>query len=98
MIQRIWAAALFIIGLTIFALAVIFAYTPEAHAVTPLCEARGQAHIDRHGGLWKDSADHVARGELPTCDPNPEASEAKADNTNPSDEKKSRYCRKHWYC
>ncbi|AXH48849.1 membrane protein [Mycobacterium phage Steamy] len=76
------------------AVAIIVLASPPAHA-GPLCEARGQTHIDRHGGLAKDSADHIARGELPTCDPNPEA---KSDNSSGYDDKKSRYCRKKWYC
>ncbi|UJD20917.1 hypothetical protein SEA_ZIMMER_79 [Mycobacterium phage Zimmer] len=72
----------------------VLAGAPAAHA-GPLCEARGQAHIDKHGGLLKDSADHVARGERPTCDPNPESSQ---DDSSHDDGGKSRHCRKHWYC
>ena len=68
-----------------------------------LCEVRSDAHIAKYGGLAKDSAEHIARGELPTCDPNPpqEAQSHQAESSQyDSDEpgKKSRYCRKKWYC
>lgn len=33
-----------------------------------MCEVRSIAHTAEHGGLWADSAWHVARGELPTCE------------------------------
>jgi hypothetical protein len=61
-----------------------------------LCEHRSAAHIAKYGGLKKDSAEHVAKGELPTCDPNPKASESKRDNDKHDD--KSRYCKRKWYC
>ncbi|QLF84465.1 hypothetical protein SEA_TOPANGA_73 [Mycobacterium phage Topanga] len=68
----------------------------------PLCEHRGAAHVERYGGLAKDSADHIARGELPTCDPYAEQSrERKASHDNDNDrdrDRKSRFCRKHWFC
>jgi len=67
----------------------------------PLCEHRSKAHIEKYGGLAKDSAEHIARGELPTCDPDPEPDkprEAKRGNDDHKDDGKSRYCRKHWYC
>ncbi|AFQ97389.1 site-specific recombination directionality factor RDF [Mycobacterium phage Rebeuca] len=70
-------------------------------SAAPLCEHRGAAHVERYGGLAKDSADHIARGELPTCDPYAEQSrEPKArDNDNDRDrDRKSRFCRKHWFC
>lgn len=35
-----------------------------------LCEVRGPAHYEQHGGLKADSAWHVAHGERPTCDSN----------------------------
>ncbi|USL89210.1 hypothetical protein SEA_POOMPHA_80 [Mycobacterium phage Poompha] len=75
---------------------------PEASA-GPACEARGAAHVERYGGLAKDSADHIARGELPTCDPYADQSrERKAshdDDDNDRDrDRKSRFCRKHWFC
>ncbi|AFU20704.1 hypothetical protein SEA_CHUPACABRA_80 [Mycobacterium phage Chupacabra] len=75
--------------------------TPEASA-GPACEARGAAHVERYGGLAKDSADHIARGELPTCDPYAEQQrepERKASHDNDRDrDRKSRFCRKHWFC
>ncbi|QXN73921.1 membrane protein [Mycobacterium phage Eaglepride] len=68
----------------------------------PLCEHRGIAHVERYGGLAKDSADHIARGELPTCDPYAEQSrETKASHDDDNDrdrDRKSRFCRKRWWC
>jgi len=99
-IQRIWASFLFVVGLVIFALAVITAYSPEAKA--SICEHRSTAHGMEHGGTKFDSDWHVAHGDLPTCDAERQAlsqpEPAIQDNNKPSDEDKSRYCRKHWYC
>lgn len=80
----IWAA--------IISAAVALASKSDA---APLCEVRSSAHIAEYGGLWKDSAEHVARGELPTCDPNPDAAQQGGGQ---EEDTKSRYCRKHWYC
>lgn len=68
----------------------------EAHSapLTPTCEVRSAAHSAEHGGLAADSAWHVAHGQLPTC----EGSDPEHHEDNDSDESKSRYCRKHWYC
>jgi len=61
-----------------------------------LCEVRSEAHYEKHGGLVADSAWHVSRGELPTCQPS-ERQEASRDKSEDGD-KKSRYCRKRWFC
>jgi hypothetical protein len=61
---------------------------PAAAAVPLDCEPRSATHIAQHGGQAADSAWHVARGERPTCD--------RSDRHD--DERKSRYCRRHWYC
>ena len=83
---------------TLTALAAMALATPDdAHAVTPLCEARGQAHIEKHGGLAKDSAEHVIRGELPTCDPNPDKASSPPQHEDKHDDK-SRYCKRKWFC
>ncbi|QBP31098.1 hypothetical protein SEA_REFUGE_80 [Mycobacterium phage Refuge] len=89
---RILSAMTLIAALAVAIL--VLSGAPAAHA-GPLCEHRSEAHIAQYGGLLKDSADHVARGELPTCDPNPESSQ---DDSQPDDDSKSRYCRKRWYC
>ncbi|AMS01072.1 hypothetical protein SEA_ARCHERNM_78 [Mycobacterium phage ArcherNM] len=75
------------------------AQPPAAHA-GPLCEVRSSAHIAKYGGLAKDSADHIARGELPTCDPNPpqESKPAADKHRDNDDDGKSRFCRKKWFC
>ena len=63
-----------------------------------LCEVRSPAHYEQHGGLKADSAWHVANGELPTCDGDgsPKAESSRYDSDEPG--KKSRYCRKKWWC
>jgi hypothetical protein len=93
-VRRLLATLVLIAAVAVGVLAITQA--PAAHA-GPLCEARGQAHIDRHGGLAKDSADHIARGELPTCDPNPPKDTAKP-NYSDHDDEKSRYCKRKWFC
>ncbi|QBJ01167.1 hypothetical protein PBI_ARISSANAE_82 [Mycobacterium phage Arissanae] len=60
----------------------------------PLCEVRSDAHVAEHGGLMADSVWHIQHGERPTC--NPQDSARQGDNH--SDDKKSRFCRKRWYC
>lgn len=85
-----WLAA----GQLAFGAALVSAYGADA---APLCEHRGEAHIAKHGGLLKDSAEHVARGELPMCDPSPQGQTAQRVNNNDRDGK-SRFCRKRWYC
>ncbi|QBJ00265.1 hypothetical protein SEA_PHARAOH_77 [Mycobacterium phage Pharaoh] len=95
---RILAAA---VMLAASAVAVLAIASPPAHAVTPSCEVRTQAHYERYGGLWKDSAEHVLRGELPTCDPStPQTSQGQEahDEDHHDGDKKSRHCRKSWYC
>lgn len=73
---------------------------PEAKAVP--CEVRSAAHIAKHGGLAADSAWHVANGELPTCGEertySAPASQEDDRAQQRSDEGKSRYCRKRWFC
>ncbi|QFG12584.1 hypothetical protein PBI_TOAKA_85 [Mycobacterium phage Toaka] len=60
----------------------------------PLCEVRSAAHIAEHGGLLADSSYHVQHGELPTCDTSDQARQG----DEPQRDKKSRFCRKKWYC
>lgn len=94
---------LFILGLLMFVPAL-----QEASAA-PLCEHRSAAHIAEHGGLKADSAWHIAHGDLPTCDDSRD--EQRRDDTKVSApqqsndkqrdndrDKKSRWCREHWYC
>ncbi|WP_110570799.1 DUF7199 family protein [Mycolicibacterium hassiacum] len=61
----------------------------------PLCEYRSQAHIAEHGGFNADNAWHIAHGDLPTC--NTDSSARKGDDRRDHD-KKSRFCRKRWWC
>lgn len=63
-----------------------------------LCEVRSQAHIEKYGGLLKDSAEHVARGELPTCNPDKPAKAESSQYDSDEPGKKSRYCKKRWFC
>lgn len=80
-----------------WAVAGLFAGCGLAAASPITCEVRSDAHVAKYGGLTKDSAEHIARGELPTCDPDAgEASEAKGDND--TYDEKSRYCKRKWYC
>jgi len=77
--------------------AVLLLVAPEAGA-SP-CEHRSSRHISEHGGLAADSAWHVAHGQLPTC--GQEASRQRAeDGSRKSEERdrKSRFCRKRWWC
>lgn len=64
------------------------------------CEVRSEAHaIERGETVASDSRWHVLNGELPTCgagDDSPAASSSGYDSDEPG--KKSRYCRKKWFC
>lgn len=89
----------FLVGAAMFA---AVAFSPSARADTAGgCTHRSVAHQVEHGGLKADSLWHQEHGELPTCDPEPEeanrSSDRKSDDGKDRD-KKSRYCRKHWYC
>lgn len=69
----------------------------------PVCEHRSAAHIERHGGLTADSAWHVRHGERPTCGADEasrdDGSRASAGKDKGKDrDRKSRYCRKRWWC
>ena len=63
----------------------------------PACEYRSAKHVAEHGGLAADSAWHVANGELPTCDVD-SGQKAKRGGGSKDDKRKSRFCRKKWYC
>lgn len=72
---------------------------------TPLqvtCEHRSAVHVAEHGGLAADSAWHVAHGDLPTCDTSASEPYTHERLDSSSDEKgkgkKSRFCRRHWFC
>lgn len=45
-----------------------------------LCEVRGPAHYDQHGGLAADSAYHVSHGERPTCTGDAEPAKAQRED------------------
>ena len=100
MIQRIWAAALFVIGLTIFAMAVVIAYSPEAKAdVSAAC----YAHLAKSSSHQTPAADrrfHLERGEESPCTEFDAGQVSTADDNHKdnSDDGKSRYCRKHIWC
>lgn len=38
-------------------------------SASPLCEHRGIAHVERHGGTIADREYHLARGERVSCEP-----------------------------
>ncbi|QBI98539.1 hypothetical protein SEA_BUD_79 [Mycobacterium phage Bud] len=66
------------------------------------CEHRSAAHIAEHGGLKDDSAWHVAHGGLPTCggeeESRPAPAAASKSEPDKDRDKKSRFCRKRWWC
>lgn len=78
----------------------------------PPCERRSAAHTAQHGGLEADSAWHVRNGELPTCNGDNEGEDQQPQlddvqkpqwnynrgNDEQPQEKKSRFCRRHWWC
>jgi len=71
------------------------------------CVNRSAAHAAQHGEtVASDSRYHVLRGELPTCGQqqaqDTERQQEKRSEYRPSKkrdyDKKSRFCRKRWYC
>ncbi|AEJ93443.1 site-specific recombination directionality factor RDF [Mycobacterium phage Benedict] len=64
------------------------------------CIPRSETHVTKHGGLKADSAWHVANGELPTCDSRSHRSDTEKSSSEDThdDERKSRFCRKRWWC
>ncbi|AER48270.1 hypothetical protein SEA_KOKO_85 [Mycobacterium phage Koko] len=83
-----------VLVLSLLVLLLALSRMPAAGAA-PLCEVRGEAHQLEHGGFKADSLWHVAHGERPTC--GGEDSHARQGDDDHRD-KKSRYCRKHWFC
>lgn len=65
-----------------------------------LCEVRSEAHAAEHGEtVASDSRWHVLNGELPTCgagEPHDTAESSRYASDEPG--KKSRYCKKRWFC
>ncbi|AQT28478.1 site-specific recombination directionality factor RDF [Mycobacterium phage Pistachio] len=90
--MRVFASILAALGLLLL--------TPVSAQASPTCEYRSAAHIAEHGGFAADNAWHIAHGDLPTCDPEPERGSVQpsTDNYQDRDEGKSRFCRKHWFC
>lgn len=73
----------------------------------PVCADRSASHAAEHGTtVAADSRWHVSRGELPTCGADSgesvadtrEDSVERFDDDNRDSDRKSRYCRKHWFC
>lgn len=100
--MRTFVGGFVTVGLILFYL--LSASVPRSYA-GPLCEARSAAHAAEHGTtVAADSRYHVARGELPTCEAQPQQRQenrsSSSSNSSKSyeDEGKSRHCRKHWYC
>lgn len=71
------------------------------------CAHRSAKHVAEHGGLKADSAWHESHGQLPTCDNSNSSgnnsarshdSDRNSSKDSSDDERKSRWCRKHWYC
>lgn len=54
------------LGIVLVVLAGSLVLAPSANA-GPLCEHRGGAHIERHGGKLEDDRFHLANGERVTC-------------------------------
>jgi hypothetical protein len=71
--------------------------SPQVASADAACEFRSAKHVAEHGGLAADSAWHVANGELPTCDPDSKQRAKRSDGDGGKD-KKSRFCRKRWWC
>ena len=70
---------------------------PVGQAVAGLvCEPRSAAHVRQHGGYAADSRWHVRHGERPTCQPEKQSRSGGSDGG--SKDKKSRFCRKRWFC
>jgi hypothetical protein len=90
-----WVVAWLVAVQLAFGMALATAYEADAG---PLCEVRSAAHIAKYGGLAKDSAEHVARGELPTCDPAESSEASHASQSNDDRDGKSRYCKRRWFC
>ncbi|UVK64288.1 membrane protein [Mycobacterium phage SydNat] len=97
-----WFIAIYLAGLMI-----VFFGNATARADEWDCTPRSEKHVTEHGGHRTDSAWHVANGELPTCGDerrtNDEAKrsskEAKRSSKDKDDhDKKSRFCRKRWWC
>lgn len=86
-----WVVFWALSGLLAFGIALSVAFSPEASAGP--CEYRSERHQLEHGGFTADNAWHLSRGELPTCQAEASSSSSKA-----SEDKKSRYCRKRWFC
>ncbi|AHY27143.1 RDF protein [Mycobacterium phage Phantastic] len=87
---------------TILAALGLLLLTPVSAQASPTCEYRSAAHIAEHGGFAADNAWHIAHGDLPTCDPEPEQGSVQPSTDNYQDRdddgRKSRFCRKHWFC
>lgn len=62
---RAFTVTMWLITLIAFGAAV--SQIAHAHADV-LCEHRGYAHIDHHGGKAEDDRFHLMHGELPSCD------------------------------
>ena len=62
------------------------------------CVHRGHSHIAQHGGLYADNAWHVSHGQPPSCDPGGDEPASNQRDDRDDDDRKSRYCRKRWFC
>lgn len=73
---------------------------PPPASAAPACEPRSEAHWSQHGGLKADSAWHVAHGERPTCTDQARITPVPVpqEDDDTDKDRKSRYCRQHWYC
>ncbi|QDP44662.1 hypothetical protein SEA_NOTHINGSPECIAL_78 [Mycobacterium phage NothingSpecial] len=104
-----WVAVWFATGMAVFGMALAVAYSPPAHAEV---SARCYAHLAEHPGTTAgaDRRYHLEHGEFSPCTEQ-DANESKdregvatrgvapsPEDDKHDDDKKSRYCRKHWYC
>ncbi|AVO22392.1 hypothetical protein PBI_SMEAGOL_79 [Mycobacterium phage Smeagol] len=97
---RLASLVWFVVGAAMLA-AVVLAPSARATEGFAGCTHRSAAHQAEHGGLKADSAWHVAHGDLPTCDQEKESESKHGSAGQGKDrgkDKKSRYCRKRWYC
>ena len=84
------------------AFGIVFGGTVPEAASSLLCVERSAAHAASHGTtVAGDSRWHVLRGELPTCGVDKasgDSVEFKPQDKKSNRDKKSRFCRKRWWC
>ena len=96
-----WITVAVVVWIGLFAMT---SSTESAAAPRPVCVERSAAHAAKHGETRKqDSRTHVRMGQLPTCGLEEASSGYRPTKSFDGDrkrnrDKKSRYCRKRWFC